>query len=259
MRKIYLVFMMLALTIYLHAQNQYVAHRGASYLAPENTVAAAKLAWDLGADAVEVDVHLSKDNRVMVIHDKDSKRTCSGKKNLVIKDTPSMLLRDLDAGIWKSEDYKGERIPFLKEVIETIPEGKFLVVEVKCGSEILPALTRSAEKSGKMDQLVFISFGWKTILDLQEGFPNNKCYWLSGNKQGLAKKMDQAVKGGLTGVNLNHRIIDEALVKQAKEKGLEVLTYTVDEPAEVKRLQDIGVTVITTNRPKWLKEEVSRL
>src|SRR5680860_92273 len=104
----------------ISAQNMFIAHRGASYLAPENTVASAKLAWELGADAVECDIYLTKDNRVMVIHDKDTKRTCSGKKNLTIEDTPSILLRDLDAGIWKNEKYKGEKIPYLSEMIETI-------------------------------------------------------------------------------------------------------------------------------------------
>src|SRR5665647_1041307 len=128
------------------AQNTFIAHRGASFLAPENTVASAKLAWELGADAVEWDVHLSKDNRIMVIHDDDTKRTCSGKKNLTIADSPSTLLRDLDAGILKDEKFKGEKIPFLSEIMETIPEGKKLVVEIKCGNEVIPLLIRLFEK-----------------------------------------------------------------------------------------------------------------
>jgi glycerophosphoryl diester phosphodiesterase len=145
----FLVFFVLNMT----AQNTFIAHRGASFLAPENTVAAAKLAWELGADAVEVDIHLSKDNRIMVIHDKDTKRTCSGKKNLTIADSPSTLLRDLDAGIWKDPKYKGEKIPFLTEIIETVPEGKTLVVEIKCGSEVIPPLVREIEKCKKRNRL----------------------------------------------------------------------------------------------------------
>ena len=241
------------------AQNTFIAHRGASHLAPENTVASANLAWELGADAVEVDIYLSKDNRVMVIHDKDTKRTCSGKKNLSIKDNPSMLLRDLDAGIWKGEEFKGEKIPFLKEIIETVPEGKKLVVEIKCGSEVLPALKRSVEKSGKQEQIVFISFGWDTILDTKNEFPNNKCYWLSAIKPGLKKKIKQAEQNGLDGVNLRNTIIDEDVVALAKASNLEVLTWTVDDPVEAKRLTEIGVTGITTNRPKWLKDEMAKL
>ena len=241
------------------AQNTFIAHRGASHLAPENTVASANLAWELGADAVEVDIYLSKDNRVMVIHDKDTKRTCSGKKNLSIKDNPSMLLRDLDAGIWKGEEFKGEKIPFLKEIIETVPEGKKLVVEIKCGSEVLPALKRSVEKSGKAEQIVFICFDWKTILETKNEFPENKCYWLSAIKPGLKKKIKQAEQNGLDGVNLRNTIIDEDVVALAKASNLEVLTWTVDDPVEAKRLTEIGVTGITTNRPKWLKDEMAKL
>lgn len=257
--KIQITVLLMLFTLNNFAQNSFIAHRGASYLAPENTIASAKLAWELGADAVEIDVYLSKDNRVMVIHDKDTKRTTNGKKNLSIEDTPSMLLRDLDAGKWKGDEFKGERIPFLKEIIETVPEGKTLVVEIKCGSEILPALKRRMEKTEKADQIVFICSGWKTILKTQKEFPDNKCYWLSGTKIGLAKKMDQAVENGLAGVNLKHSIIDEAVVSMAKERNLEVLCYTVDDPKEAKRLTEIGVTGITTNRPKWLKEEMGKL
>jgi len=241
------------------AQNTIIAHRGASYLAPENTVASANLAWELGADAVEVDVYLSKDNRIMVIHDKNTKRTCSGKKNLNIEDSPSMLLRDLDAGIWKGEEFKGEKIPVLKEIIATVPEGKTLFVEIKCGSEILPALQRCVEKSGKAEQIVFIAFGWKTILETQKEFPENKCYWLSASKSGLNKKMEQLSDKGLAGVNLNHSIIDENIMELAKKNQLEVMSWTVDDPSEAKRLLELGVDGITTNRPRWLKEEMAKL
>ncbi|NCB09561.1 MAG: glycerophosphodiester phosphodiesterase, partial [Bacteroidia bacterium] len=72
-----LIFILFVLTSF--SQNTIIAHRGASFDAPENTVASAKLGWEQGADAVEIDIYLSKDNRVMVIHDKDTKRTCSGK------------------------------------------------------------------------------------------------------------------------------------------------------------------------------------
>lgn len=243
----------------MKAQPEFIAHRGASYLAPENTVAAANLAWELGADAVEVDVYLTKDNRVMVIHDKDTKRTCSGKKNLNIADSPSMLLRDLDAGVWKGEQFKGEKIPFLSEIIATVPEGKKLVVEIKCGPEILPALARVVEKGGKKAQMVFIAFDWKTIVETQKLFPENKCYWLSAIKMGLENKIQQAAENGLAGVNLKYSIIDDDVVKLAKENKLEVLTWTVDDPAEAKRLAGIGVAGITTNRPKWLKEEMEKL
>ena len=243
----------------LIAQNMFIAHRGASYLAPENTVASAKLAWELGADAVEVDIHLSKDNRIMVIHDKDTKRTCSEKKNLDIKKSPSILLRDLDAGSWKGEEFKGEKIPFLSEIMETVPDGKTLVVEIKCGTEVIPPLVRVMEKSEKASQIVFISFDWDVIAETKKTFPENKCYWLSAIKTGLAKKMKQAAEIGIEGVNLKYSVIDEEVMALAKENNLDVLTWTVDDAKMAKKLSEIGVAGITTNRPKWLKEEMAKL
>ena len=251
----FLIFFVLNMT----AQNTFIAHRGASYLAPENTIASAKLAWELGADAVECDIHLSKDNRIMVIHDNDTKRTCSSKKNLTIADTPSTLLRDLDAGIMKDVKFKGEKIPFLTEIIETIPEGKMLVVEIKCGNEVIPPLVRGMEKCTKKERIAFIAFDWKTIVEVKKTFPQNKCYWLSSSKNGLHKKIVEAAENGLDGVNLHYSIIDKEVVKIAKDNKLEVLSWTVDDPAVAKRLTELGVTKFTTNRPDWLKEEIGKL
>ncbi len=257
--KIQITAVLLLFAMGISAQNMIIAHRGASKLAPENTVASANLAWQLGADAVELDIHLSKDNRVMVIHDKDTKRTCSGKKNLEIKDSPSTLLRDLDAGIKKGEEFKGEKIPYLEEMIATIPEGKKLVVEIKCSSDVITPLKRVVERSGKADQIIFIAFDWNVIVKTQAAFPDNKCYWLSSSKSGLKKKMKQAAKNGLAGVNLKYSIINKDVMTLAKENNLGVVTWTVDDPVKAKELFDLGVIGVTTNRPKWLKDEIARL
>jgi glycerophosphoryl diester phosphodiesterase len=259
MNTCYPMILLALFTLRLTAQQTFIAHRGASYLAPENTVAAANLAWELGSDAVEVDVFLSLDNRVMVIHDKDTKRTAAGKKNMVIKDSPSLVLRELDVGSWKDTKYKGEKIPFISEIIATVPDGKFLVIEIKVGSEILPHLKREIEKSGKLEQMVFISFGWETILDTKKEFPNNKCYWLSSSKQGLKTKIDEAAKAGLEGINLHYNIVDEEVMRMAAARNLEVLVWTVNDPVIAKKMTDMGVKAITTDRPRWLKEEMGKL
>lgn len=256
--KLQITALFLIFVLNMNAQNFFIAHRGDSFVAPENTVASAKSAWQAGADAVEIDIHLSIDNRILVIHDSDTKRTCSSKKNLEIAKTPSVLLRDLDAGIWKGQQFKGEKIPFLTEILETVPEEKTLVVEIKCGSEVIPPLVRVMEKTPKRKQVVFISFGWDTILETKKTFPDNKCYWLSASKNGLTKKMKEAAEAGLEGVNLQSKIIDEEVMAAAKDYKLEVLAWTVDDPAEAKRISQLGVTKITTNRPAWLKEELAK-
>ncbi len=253
-----LLFAFMLLGLNTMAQNMFIAHRGASYLAPENTVASAKLAWELGADAVECDVYLSKDNRVMVIHDKSTRRTCNGKKALDISKTPSMVLRDLDAGSWKGPEFKGEKIPFIEEIIETVPEGKKLVIEIKCGPEVLPELQRAIEKKGKADQIIFIGFDFATIVKAHETFPKNKCYWLSSTKPNN-NKLKEVADAGLTGINVRDAAIDKELMTDAQKHNLEVLTWTVDDPQEAKRLTDLGVKGLTTNRPKWLKEEMQKL
>lgn len=256
--KLQITALFLIFVLNMNAQNFFIAHRGDSFVAPENTVASAKSAWQAGADAVEIDIHLSKDNRIMVIHDNDTKRTCSGKKNLEVAKTPSVLLRDLDAGSWKGPEFKGEKIPYLTEIIETVPDGKTLVVEIKCGNEVIPPLVRVLEKSPKRSQIVFICFDWNTMVETKKTFPGNKCYWLSGSKNGLTKKIKEAAENGLEGVNLHYSLIDEEIVKTAKENNLEVLAWTVDSPDEAKRLSALGVTKITTNRPAWLKEEMAK-
>lgn len=239
------------------AQYTFIAHRGASYLAPENSLASVQLAWELNADAVEVDIHLSADHRIMVIHDRDTRKTSQGKTKYVVAKTDSDKLRTVDVGSFKADEFAGEKIPFLEDVIATVPAGKLLIVEIKCGPEVLPYLEEVVRRSGKADQLVFISFGWKTILETRAVFPENPCYYLRMSPMGLFKKMDQAAEAGLNGVNLYSRIINKKVVDYASERKLEVLAWTVDEPEEVNRLSKLGVRKITTNRPAWLKKQMA--
>ncbi|HBL76196.1 MAG TPA: glycerophosphodiester phosphodiesterase [Prolixibacteraceae bacterium] len=245
----------LAMFTKTEAQVAYIGHRGASYVAPENTVASAKLGWEVGADAVEIDIQLTKDNRVMVHHDSNTKRQTGVDRK--IKDTTSEELRKLDAGSFKDEKYKGEKIPFLEEIVSIIPEGKLLVIEIKCGSEVIPFTKEIIDASGKKDQIKFISFGWQTILDAKKAFPDNKCYWLSSVGPDVKLKIKDAAKHGLDGLDLRNTIIDAKMMKNANKLGLEMICWTVDDPQEAKRMIALGVQGITTNRPDWLKEQVN--
>jgi glycerophosphoryl diester phosphodiesterase len=252
----WMTLLLIASTSIVNGQNYYIAHRGASSEAPENTLAAVKLAWESGVDAVEVDVHLTMDNRVMVIHDKDTRRTSNG-KNFNIAATPSVVLRDLDAGSWKDPKFKGERIPFLEEIIGTIPEGKTLIIEVKCGSEIIPHLERILNKKPGKSKLIFISFGWETIVDIRKAFPDYKTYWLSDSKKSAIKKLQQIDELKINGLDMQSTDIDEELVRMAGQYHLDVIAWTVDDPAEAKRLSALGITHFTSNRADWLKQQLN--
>ncbi len=117
-----------------------IAHRGASRDAPENTLAAVRLAWEQDADAVEVDVRLSADGHIVVIHDENTHRT-TGKRKPVHEQTLAEL-KALNAGGHKGSQWTGESIPMLTEVLHTVPDGKQVFVEIKCGTNILHELER---------------------------------------------------------------------------------------------------------------------
>ena len=129
------------------ADVEIIAHRGASYDAPENTLEAVRLAWSQKADAVEVDVFLSKDGEVVLHHDATTKKLSGVDRKVV--DQSYAELRQLDVGAWKGDQWYGVRIPKLDDVLATIPEGKRIFIEVKCGPEIIPALAKSFRQSGK--------------------------------------------------------------------------------------------------------------
>ena len=140
-----------------------VAHRGSSFDAPENTLPAFELAWKQGADAIEGDFLLTKDNQIVCIHDGSTKRLAD--RNLAVRGSTLEELRKLDVGSWKHEKFKGTRIPTIAEVFATIPKGRKIFVEVKCGKEIIPYLVKEIGKSKlKTEQVVLIaSSGWSGL------------------------------------------------------------------------------------------------
>jgi glycerophosphoryl diester phosphodiesterase len=255
MKNLYSIALIIFLSMTAMAQPLIVAHRGSSFTAPENTVASAKLAWKQDADAVELDIYLTKDNRVMVMHDGNTKRTTG--QSYQITETNSEVLRTLDAGSWKdASNYKGEKIPFLEEMIATIPRGKKMVIEIKSGQEIFPALQTIVQKSKKKKQLIFIAFNWETIVKAKQLFPKNACYWLSSSPTEVQAKMGEVIKSGIDGINLSSKIVDQQTVTKANELGYNVWSWTIDDPQEAKRLVNLGVKAITTNRPDLMRSSL---
>ena len=151
------------------AQN-IVAHRGASYDAPENTVAAMKLAFEQGADGVEADFYLTSDGHIVCSHDKDTERT-AGVKHVIVE-TPLEVLRKLDVGSWKNEKYRGERMPTFAEIAETIPSDKKFIIELKVGPEIVAPLKEALAKTDlEDDQILIICFNEKTVAECKKLLP----------------------------------------------------------------------------------------
>jgi glycerophosphoryl diester phosphodiesterase len=242
-----------------------VAHRGASADAPENTVAAIKLAWDQKADASEFDVYLSKDNKVVVLHDKDTKRTAG--VSLPVASTPLAELRALDVGRWKGPRFAGEKIPTLDEMLATVPAGKRVFVEVKCGPEIVPELDRVVRAAGlKPEQTAVISFNLDVVAAAKKARPDLHAYWVVSlkPKKGAAPPaagglVAKAKAVGADGLDLSAaETLDAAFAKKVKAAGLKLYVWTVNEADVAKRMVEIGVDGITTDRPGWLREQLAR-
>lgn len=241
-----------------------VAHRGASHDAPENTLAAVELAWQRGADAVEVDVRLSSDGRIVVIHDPTTARTAGVDKR--VDEQTFEELRALDAGSWKSSRFRGQKIPAVEEVLATIPAGRMAVIEIKCGPEILEELVRvvcHAELDAR--QTAFISFKADVVREAKEAFPDSPVLWLRTVGQYVDgwgnPDADSLIAAGqeanLNGLNLQFSDgIDERFIEQIHAAGLWVWVWTVDDPRQGEKLFRAGVDGMTTNRPGRLREQL---
>jgi len=245
-----------------------VAHRGASHDAPENTLAAEKLAWRQRADAVETDIQLTKDGRLIVCHDKTTKRTAG--RDAAIADLTLAELRALDAGRWKAPQFAGEKLPTLDEQIALIPAGKRMFVEIKIGPEILPELERCLQRTGASEQnITFISFVYESLQEVRKRLPAYRTQYLVGYRKPDAKNpgakpaptldviIAQARAAGLTGLDLQSTWpLTAADTKKIRDAGLELHVWTVDDPAVAQHWIELGAASITTNRPGWLREQL---
>jgi len=244
-------------------KTEIIGHRGASHDAPENTLAAIKLAWEQNADGAEFDIRLTKDGKIIVIHDPDTRRT-TGMDWKVVERTLDEL-RTLDAGKWKGDKFTGEKLPTLDEMLATVPAGKKVYIEVKCGPEIVPALARSLKAANlKAAQTPIISFSGEVIAAVKKARPDLPAYLLvnlkpkQGEKPPTAAELIARAKDvQADGLDLSvSDTLDRDFAKAVKTAGLRLDVWTVNDSKAARRLVDLGVDGITTDRPAWLREQV---
>ena len=240
-----------------------VAHRGASFDAPENTLPAFELAWEKGADAIEGDFLLTKDNQIVCIHDKTTQRL--SEQNLVVAESTLEQLKTLDVGSWKNRKYKETQIPTLSEVFATVPDGKNIFIEIKCGPEIIPYLVKEIQESDlKTDQVRMICFNEEVIKAFKETMPDYKAYWLSAfkKKNGSWKPSLEEVLLTLQdckadGLDSQHTIPPE-FSKAVLGAGLEWHAWTINDVETAKRLAKRDIYSVTTDRPKLIGSGLSK-
>jgi glycerophosphoryl diester phosphodiesterase len=244
-----------------------IAHRGSSYIAAENTLAAFALAWEEGADAIEGDFRLTRDGRIVAVHDKDLHRVAGN--GSCVADLTLSELRQLDVGRWKHPRFAGQRAPTLEEVLAARPAGKRVYVEIKCGMEIVaPLVSLLARHHDDALTVVPISFSLDVLSALGRSLPHCKTYGVFELKADESTRrlrptadelIDVARRAGLDGVDLDARgPIDKTLVDALIAAGLDVCVWTVDDPRRARELAAAGVRGITTNRPGWLRNELEQ-
>ena len=241
-----------------------IAHRGASHDAPENTPAAIKMAWEQQADASEFDVSLTRDNRIVVIHDADTRRTAGG-VNKVVAESTLEELRSLDVGRWRGERFAGEKIPTLDEMLATVPDGKRVFIEVKCGPEVVPELDRVL-RAGKLrpEQTPVISFRAAVVAAVKRARPDLPAYWVVSldpkdkTPPTAGRLVARAEEMRADGLDLSASdLLGEAFARGVKTAGLKLYVWTVNDPGVARRMIELGADGITTDRPGWLREQLT--
>lgn len=251
MKKSVLSILLLFSFLFVEAQNPLViAHRGASAYRPENTLSAFKHAFDLGADAIEVDIWMTKDRKIVVTHDKETKRVAD--RNLIVPESTYAQLQELKL-------QGGERIPLLEEVLAILPEGKKIFIEIKCcwekgeSGNVFPEVKKLIKKYKREKDCVFIAFNPAVLADAAKKYPQIPTYVLSGKQDNNQTLIDLVKKNKLTGLDAHHGIINEEVSALLVENNVPLYVWTVNKDEDMKRvIANPLVKGITTDKPDAL-------
>jgi glycerophosphoryl diester phosphodiesterase len=225
-----------------------IAHRGASGDFPENTLCAFDAAIRAGAAMCELDVQCTADGVVVVIHDDLLDRTTDGDGKVAALSYAQV--RRLDAGRWRGPQFAGERIPTLGEVFELVRERCALNVELKAEGIAGPVCSLIRERRAEEFTLVS-SFDWPAIAEVRRIAPGIASALLTSRAP--TRALETARVMGVAALNPRHDLVDRELCAEARQRGLAVYAWTVDEPAEMERLLDAGIDGIMTNYPERLR------
>lgn len=233
-----------------------IAHRGASGYAPENTLAAMKLAVEQNCDGIEMDVQLTKDGHVVVHHDWTVDRTTNGTG--AIKDLTLEEIRSLDAGVWFSDKYRGEKVPTLEEVFIEMPKNLMLNVELKAVSldnrDLEAKVVELLEKYDRMDATIISSFNHLCLKRIREISPKVKIAVLYEAHMFNPYQYLEANNFDSYSLHPCHYYTTSELVQELHGKNIKVYTWTVNETSKAELLRAMGVDGIITNYPDMLSK-----
>jgi glycerophosphoryl diester phosphodiesterase len=226
-----------------------IAHRGASGRFPENTLRAFGAAIDAGAQMCELDVQLSRDGAVVVIHDETVDRTTDGRGAVRVLTLDE--LKRLDAGVRYGDDFRGERIPTLEEVFALTDARCELNIEIK-GAGVERKVCDLIVEHRALASAMVSGFDWDALAIVRHLEPRVRVGLLGS--QWPARLVGAAFEMRAEAINPRSDIVTEDLCIAAHQRNLSVYTWTVDEPDEMRRLIAFGVDGIMTNYPERLRE-----
>lgn len=243
---------------------QRVAHRGGSHLAPQNTLAAFRNALTLPVDAIELDVHMSRDGHAIVFHDYTVDKLTNGHGNIL--DLDFAYLRSLNAaahfpGGWPEP----QQIPTLREVLDLARGHVQVYIEIKpsrrnstYGSypHIAETVIEEVRTAAMLDQVLIISFDW-TVLPLVKsieptlltGALVSRDVWNPDRAQALANLIDQVTALGCNWINMDINLFRQLMPAAAHQHGFKLGLWTVNTRDKLRRLAAIGVDSLTSDRP----------
>jgi glycerophosphoryl diester phosphodiesterase len=229
-----------------------IAHRGASVGAPENTMAAFRMAAELHADAIELDAKLSADGVIVVHHDSTLDRTTSGHGPLAAR--PWSELRELDAGSHFGEVYAGERIPALREVLEELGKKLMINIELTNYARPLDSLPQKAvalvRELGLDRRILFSSFNPIALRRVKRMAPQIPCGLLLLHQEPswIRQLLRRAVRHDA--LNLDEKLINLDVVKRQRAAGRKVYGWTVNDERRMRELIEMGIDGLITDLPE---------
>lgn len=222
-----------------------IAHRGLSGMFPENTHIAFNAAWAAGCDGIELDIQVTKDAQVIVIHDPDTART-SGEKQM-IKDSNWADLQHLDVGRGgkggSSRFY--EQIPLLSDVIMRMPTEKIIQIEIKQQINNMDAVIRELSQLREDITAQIISFDTDKLLRVRQQLPHLDCLLIiDENSTVINNAIAFATTHGLRGLDLHYPLITDEFSQQMQKNQLQLACWTVNDTDTAKQLMQKGVQFV---------------
>lgn len=242
-----------------------VAHRGDSSHAPENTLAAFRMALEKGADGVEFDVQLSKDGVPVVIHDYDLRRTAGRTEN--VDSLTAKQLGKIDVGSWfvrqkgleEKNELSRQTVPTLIDVLNVLSDCHGpIYIELKCRDDTYDRLAKAVceviRDSPMLDRMIVKSFKLAAIPSVRCALPKVSTAALFAPEimNFLRRKrhiIALAREFGVDGISVHHSLATPKLTTLAAEAGMPVTIWTADKPAWVERCEKLGITALITNDP----------